>query len=491
MTRFMRGALAALAVLLALGAWWWFDLPGVPAAVRHARGPVKPVNVVILGIDTLRGDHLGIAGMPGLKTPNIDALAADGTYFARCQTTAPWTGPSFASAYTGLLPYHHGFYGREFYSLGLEQTTMAEIFAQAGYKTAAFVTVAYLTYAYGMSQGFQAGEKFTDQGAGQEAWLVSRSADGFTKVHGAEPFFLMLHYFDVHAPYTPPAPFDRMYYQGDPRAPGEPLMTRLLDPAFNLLADRPDIYKWLEGVTDPAYPPAQYAAGVSYADLHVGRVVADLKAKGLYDDTLIVLLADHGEHLGEHGVYYGHSLPYEEVLHVPLVVKWPRAAGSRGRHAGTVIQERVSLLDVLPTVLQTAGLAIPEGLDGRSLVGLVGGKGEAGTSGPRGRGSLLIAEQGESPQQYCKTVTEEPWKLMLFWQEDRFRPVLFNLEVDPGELRDLAAQQPQIVQRLSDRLWQVFDPATPLSRVTQERPPSPVPLSEEDRKKLKSLGYVH
>lgn len=468
------------AFVLALGAWWWLDLPGVPEAVRHAHGPAKPINVVILGLDTLRGDHLGIAGMEGLKTPNIDALAADGTYFARCQSTAPWTGPSFASVYTGLLPYHHGFYGREFYSLGPEQTTMAEIFAQAGYRTAAFVTVAYLTYAYGMSQGFAAGEKFTDQGKGQEAWLVTRSADGYTKVHGQEPFFMMLHYFDVHAPYTPPEPFDGMYYQGDPRAPGEPLMSRLLDPAVNFLADRPDIYTWLEGVTDPAYPPAQYAAGVSYADMHVGRVVADLKAKGLYEETMIVLLADHGEHLGEHGVYYGHSFPYEEVLHVPLIVKWPG-----GRNKGTVIGERVSLLDVLPTVLETVGLPVPGGLDGRSLVGLA--RGRQGSKGGA-HGSLLIAEQGESPQQYCKTVTEDPWKLMLFFEEGGFRPLLFNLQDDPRELRDQAAEHPEIVKRLGDRLWEVFDPAAPL---TTARAASPAPLSEEDRRKLKSLGYVH
>lgn len=466
---------AVVGLALAAVAWWWFDLPGSPRSLSSVYRPTGPFNVLVLAIDTLRGDHVGVYGQGTPRTPNIDALAAEGTYFARCQTTAPWTGPAFASLYTGLLPYHHGFYNREYYSLGPDQTTMAEIFSGAGYQTAAFVTNAYLTHAYGMAQGFQAGEKFTDQGRGKEAWLVTRSADGYTKVHGADPFFLFLHYYDVHAPYTPPAPYDRIYYSGDPRGPGRLLMETLLDPEANLLADRPDIYTWLDGVTDPAYPAAQYAAGASYVDEHVGRVVADLKTKGLYDDMLIILMSDHGEHMEEHGVYYGHALPYEEVLHVPLIIKWP------GKwNAGTVVRERVSIMDVLPTILETVGLAVPEGLDGRSLRDPACGEGEGG--------SLLVAEQGESDEQFCKTLVEGDWKLMLFFRDGRYLPELYHLKDDPRERQNVAVEHPDIVDGMTGRIWTIFDPAEPLS---QARSSSEVPLSEEERRRLKSLGYVH
>ncbi len=466
-------ALCAAAALIA-GAWW-LGLPGALRGLLAQPAPAEPVKVLILAIDTLRGDHVNLPGGAAPRTPNIDALAAAGTRFARCRTTAPWTGPSFASLYTGLLPYHHGFYNREFYSLAPERTTMAEHFAAAGYRTAAFVTVAYLTHAYGMAQGFQAGDKFTDQGRGEEARLVTGSGIGFARMHADEPFFLLLHYFDVHAPYTPPAPWDRMYYDGDPYAPGAPLLEGLLDPSVNMLADRPDIYAWLEGVTDPAYPPAQYAAGVSYVDDHVGRVVADLEARGLYDDMLIVLVADHGEHLGEHGVYYGHALPYEEVLHVPLIVKWPQ-----GRHAGTVVEQRVTLMDVLPTVLETAGLPVPDGLDGRSLVDLAAGRTDRSAS-------LLVAEQGESREQFCKTIVDGDWKLMLFFVDGEYRPVLFDLARDPRELRNVAVQHPEVVERLTARLWEIFDPENPLQ---EDRQPSQTPLSEEERRRLRSLGYI-
>jgi len=465
--------LVGLAVVVLVGGLFWWLRPVEPGGADR-RGAVRP-SVLILAIDTLRGDFLHCAGAGWIQTPNIDALAADGVYFANCLATAPWTGPAFASIYTGLIPYHHGFFGRQFYSLAPEQLTMAEIFAAARYRTAAFVTISYLTHAYGMHQGFQTGDKFTDQGKGEEAKLVTASGRGFTSHHGTESFFLLLHYYDVHAPYTPPAPFDRMYYRGDPRAPGTPLLDFLGRRENNVLWNMPEIYIWLEGITDPAYPPAQYAAGVSYADFHVGQVIAHLKELDLYDDMLIVLVADHGEHLGEHGIWYAHTLPYQETLHVPLIVKWPG-----NLHAGTVVPDLVSGTDVLPTVLEIAGLPVPGNLDGRSLVGLASGKATGGAS-------LLVAEEGESEGKYCKTLIEYPWKLLLFHVGGRFLPALYNLADDPLELRDLAETNPDIVARLESRLWEIIDRENPL---TVQRSAPPVGLSEEERERLRALGYV-
>jgi arylsulfatase A-like enzyme len=463
-------------VPVAAGLWWFFDLPGVPDGLRReAAEPAGPVNVVIIAIDTLRADFLSLGGRDWVRDPHITALAADGTWFADCQSTAPWTGPAFASLYTGVLPYRHGFFHRQFYSLGPQNTTMAELFTAAGYTTGAWVTIGYLTHAYGMHQGLQTGEKFDDHADGEAAKKVTAAGVRFTSLPSAPPFLAFLHYYDVHAPYTPPAPYDRMYVTGDPFAPGRPpVLDTVLDPQVNMEAHKPEMYAWLEGVTDPEYPVAQYAAGVSYVDDHVGRVVADLEARGLYDDALIVLVSDHGEHLGEHGIYYGHSLPYREVLHVPLIIKWPG-----NEHAGTVVTERVSIMDVLPTLLEVTGQEIPPGLDGRSLVGTPEG---------RGRGaSLMVAEQGETPEQYCKTLLEGRWKLMLFWVRGGFVPVLFDVEADPQEIYNVAADHPEVVERMTARIWEIFDPDRPFG-VHETK--SEQPVDDAELRRLRSLGYI-
>ncbi|MBK8164492.1 MAG: sulfatase-like hydrolase/transferase [bacterium] len=176
-----------------------------------------------------------------------------------------------------------------------------------------------------------------------------------------KPLFTFLHYFDAHAPYAPPPPFARMYYEGDERAPGEPVLDFLRSPA-NAAPNRDGgLYDWLAGVTDLRFPAREYAAGVSYTDDHVGQVVAELKRRGRYDDTLIIVVADHGEHLGEHDLWFTHTLPYQETLHVPLLVKLPQ-----GRAAGRVIDTPVTTLDIPPTLLDWLDLPAAEG-DGRSL----------------------------------------------------------------------------------------------------------------------------
>jgi arylsulfatase len=437
--------------------------------------------VLILAIDTLRGDHLHCMGLDWLRTPFVDALAADGVLFASCQSTCPWTGPSFASIFTGLVPYHHGFYQREPGGLPAARQTIAEILSRQGYTTAAYVTISYLTEVFGMDQGFQVGRKFADEADGEAAKLVTWNGQRFLDEIGQDPFLLFLHYYDVHSPYTPPPPFDGLYYQGDARGPGRPLLEFLTSDANPLLEDRADIYAWLEGVTDPRYPPLQYAACVSYVDAHVGAVLDHLRQTGLYDETLVILLADHGEHLGEHGIYYAHALPYQETLHVPLIIKWPGSL-----HARLVVQQRVSTLDVLPTVLEILGLPIPTGLDGHSLVGLVQ---DAGAGNPPADArSLLLSEEGDQPDRWSKALVEGNWKLLVFADHGSQRQELYDLAADPGETHDLAPSRPEIAAGLAEHLWRICDPAHPLS--AEESAPATRQLSEEERRRLRALGYV-
>jgi arylsulfatase A-like enzyme len=447
-----------------------------PGSRESARAAGPPI--LVLALDTLRGDHLGCGGRADIRTPHVDALAADGVYFRSCLSTFPWTGPAFASLYTGLLPHHHGYLGGAYSRLADEHETMAEILAARGYRTAAFVTIGWLTGAYGMDQGFEIGDKYTDGGRGEEAEIITRLGLEYARQHAGEPFFLFLHYFDAHAPYTPPAPFDRMYYEGDPYAPGEPLVDFLKSDRNQALNDgnQSEMYDWLDGVTDPAYPVRQYAAGVSYVDHQVGKVIAGLKELGLYDEMLIVLVSDHGEHLGEHGFHYTHAMPFLEVAHVPLIVKWPR-----GRHAGAVVGAPVSTLDVLPTLLEELGLPPRDDLDGRSLLPIVADPDAA-------VGRALIAEQGASPGKFCKTVLRWPWKLMLFSVNGEWLPpALFDLADDPGETRDVSADHPDAVAMLERELWRVLDRGRPL---TAREPLPPRGVDEETRRRLRALGYV-
>ncbi len=477
-------------VLLVTGRWRQDADPDTQTTpVVTTAGPLTGTlpNILILAIDTLRADFLHCGGKANLQSPHIDALADDGVYFTNCMATAPWTGPAFASIYTGLLPYHHGFHGRQYYSLAPEQVTMAERLADAGYHTAAFVTISYLTAAFGMHQGYQTGDKFTDQGLGEEAKLVTASSKTFVDRCAAQeqapPFFLFLHYYDVHAPYTPPAPYSGMYYNGDPRAGDQRLQDILTTEGYNYLWQQPELYTWLEDVTDPGYAVAQYGAGVTYVDSHIGQVVAYLKERGLYDDMLIILVADHGEHLGEHGIYFAHTLAYQETLHVPLIIKWPG-----NRYAGMRIDERVSGVDVLPTLLEMIGLPIPDGLDGWSLVDMAGGAdADANTDTRQERPLPVMAEEGEYLARYCKVIYEGPWKLLNFSSDGNHYPALYNLDDDPGELHDLAEQHPDVVERLSTRLWSTFDEDNPL---TVQHSAPPTDLSEAEKQRLRALGYV-
>ena len=465
---------AGAAVLLVLAATLAVSCAGPDRSAPEHRPPI-----LVLALDTVRGDHLGVAGHPEIRTPHIDALAADGALFRRCLATSPWTGPSFASFYTGLLPHRHGFLGGAYSRLADDHETMAEILGGLGYRTAAFVTISWLTGGYGMEQGFAISDKRTDEGKGEQAHEITALGLEFARLHADEPFFLFLHYFDAHAPYTPPAPFDGMYYRGDARASGVPLTDFLRSDANQALnlADNSGMYDWLEGVTDPAYPAKQYAAGVSYVDEHVGRVIAGLKELEIYDEALIVLVGDHGEHLGEHGFFYTHAMPFQEVLHVPLIVKPPH-----GRFAGVAVETPVSIVDALPTVLDLLGRPEPDGLDGRSLVPRMEDPAAADDR-------VLFAEQGSSPGKFCKVAVRWPWKLMLFSVNGEFMPpVLFDLDADPLESEDFSGRRADVAGALREEVWRGMDRERPLT----PRPPlEPRGVDEATKERLRALGYVH
>ena len=441
----------------------------------HARaGRTRCPDVVMIAIDTLRADHVGCLGNDWIATPNIDALAADGVLFTRCFATAPWTLPSFASIFTGLLPSRHGAVGGAHEVLDDRFQTLAECLSDAGYRTYGFASVKWLTPPFGTCQGFNFERPVTAPEGLDGAPLVTALGTATFDLPRDKPLFTFLHYFDVHAPYTPPPPFARRYYAGDERAPGRPVLDFLLSPANAAPNRASGMYDWLAGVTDLDFPAREYAAAVTYEDDHVGRVIAKLKAAGRYDDALIVLVADHGEHLGEHDIWFTHALPYQETLHVPLLIKLPRGEG-----AGRVVDTPVSTLDLMPTLLGRLGLPAPAG-DGRSLRALLAGEADDGVS-------LLAAEHGSEPNDLGLALIEWPWKSIHTRTPDGTRRELYNLELDPGEECDLQARCPRQLASMSGRVEEAFEAWRGGGPVQLAKPAA---VDAATRRHLRSLGYV-
>ena len=433
--------------------------------------PARPA-VLLIGIDTMRADHLGCIARNGIQTPHLDALAHDGVLFTAAHSAAPWTLPSFATVFTGLWPSHHGAVGGLRSWLESRFTTMAEYFLTAGYAVEGVAGVDWLTRACNMDQGFQPDDGPSPPLGLDRASLQTWLATSFCERMRDRPFFFFLHYFDVHAPYAPPAPFDRMYYTGDPYAPGEPITTMLRSPRNRAVNRDGEMYDFLDGVTDLDFPRKQYAAEVSYVDDKIGQLVASLKRAGIYDDMMIVVLADHGEHLGEHDLWFTHALPYEETLHVPLIIKLPRS-----RCHGTVVDQPVSLVDVLPTVLAEARLTPSTHLDGQDLHPLMAG-------GRRGH-SILGAQQGSDPHHGSRSLQLGRWKLIEFVDGDDHHDELYDLVADPGELHPVK-DKPDVVQRLHGRMESVWGSWTASAPGSGPQLPA---LDQRVKNRLRSLGY--
>lgn len=425
---FRRSRLRALGVAALLG------LGCTPQA------PSSP-DILLLTLDTTRFDALGVYGSPPARTPSLDRLAGTSRQFTRAETTAPYTGPAHASMLTGLLPPRHGL--RDFLGDALpeEVTTIAETLSDAGYVTAAFVSAYVLDARYGLDQGFDVyrGAPPRKQGRGFAERPAVDTVDEllawYAKRDPSRPIFVWLHLFDAHYPYRPPSEF------------------RMQVP-------------WLD---PPARRRLRYHEEVTYMDSQIGRVLERLD-----DGKLVILVvADHGEPLGERGIPVGAHSPnlLEATLHVPLFVRAP------GLPAG-VDDRQVSVTDVFPTLLDLAGLPVPPEIDGRSLLAPAPG-------GPRPAYSETLYEhfpKRAAAGSELVSLRLDGWRLV----SAPGRLELYDLAHDPEELHDLSTEQPAEVSRLQSALetlragWVGSAASRPL-----------VPDDEEDHlERLRSLGYV-
>lgn len=443
------------------------------AACGPGRAPAPRPDVVVITLDTFRGDRLGARGNPGGLTPNLDLLAAEGILFERATTPIGTTHPSHASMFTGLYPGEHGvrFNGDR---LAASQLALAERLAAEGYETAAFVAKRSLLKRGGLDQGFRVTSDAAGAFDGEEQKIrsgdeVNALVAEFLAGGVARPLFLWVHYFETHTPlrWTPHAAAACGDYDG----PLEQGASTELFYAYGgaELPATPENRRMLE---------ALYDGEVKEADQLVGELRALLAGAGLLDDALVIVAGDHGEMLGEHGeVGHGTRL-WQPVLDVPLII-W-RSGAPLGRR----VQARVSLVDLLPTVLEAAGAEAP-GTPGRSLFAALAGRPFdevhqfAAVRVPTVKEATV--EEGEDTKAVC--VFQGPFKLVVDEAGER----LYRLDEDPGEERPLDLSG---ADRAAAAVLEKLRPLAYMHRLRERPGTDLVELPPDVLEEMRQLGYI-
>lgn len=400
--------------------------------------PQEPLksNVVLISMDTCRADRLSCYGYSRGTTPHIDALAREGVLFSNVISPAPSTLPAHCSMLTGTNPPTHGVHGNHDYRLPDSNVTLAEVLRDHGYVTAAFLGAFVLHNQFGLAQGFDTYDDYMDSDAGgpnvrseRRADAVSDPAEAWLEEHAEDRFFLFLHYYDPHAPYSPPEPY-ASEFSGD-----------------------------------------SYAGEIAYVDSQVGRIVDKLESLGLYDSTTIVVTADHGEGLGEHGEAWHDFFIYHSTTKVPLIIRQPNA--EQGRR----VDETVALIDIMPTILRRVGAPVPPRVQGVDL------------------SAYLAGGAPEAPKRYVYSESLTPTMFecgALFGLETReykyiqtVRPELYDLVNDPGETVNIVQEHPDLAHQFRGRLEAVLQ-----SQVAARGDEARVSLDRRSVERLEGLGYV-
>lgn len=458
MSRFSR-ARRRLCVLRAL-------LPAVLTALAACAREPERWNVVLVTLDTTRADALGCYGAKGDPTPNLDALAAEGVRFEQALATSALTPVSHASILSGLENQEHGLRvlsAGSGYRLPAEVPTLASVLHESGWATAAVQGAFPVSAWFGFERGFDTFLSFdTSVDPGATARQVNvleyqRRADEVTDLglewlrRNARPYFLWLHYWDPHDALKLPPP--ELLPADLPR-----------DPSGRVRESR-----------------ELYAAEVRYVDRELGRLLAALRARPDWERTLVLVVADHGEGLGDHG-WWHHRILYQEQIRVPLVLRIP------GRGPRAAVRELVRTTDLYPTVLELLGLRAPRPVSGRSLLPLLDGRADAPRSALSDqingydRNASLVLERPNDD--FLHALVQDGWKL-IYRPAHPARSELFDLGSDPGETHDRSAEEPERVRRLLVEL------ARRGPWVTAPFPESvPAEGARRARNVLQGLGYA-
>lgn len=426
----------------------------VVAVATSWHQPPKRPHIVLVSIDTLRADHLGSYGYPRPTSPRLDAFRREAVLAREVIANAPSTLPAHASLFTSLIPQHHGARHSKNQPLAPEATTLAEVLAAAGYATRGYVASGQMVRQFGLAQGFEVYEELPEDMPFRST--VRRAFYHLDREPESRPLFLFLHTYQVHHPYTPDraslVALDARYGAGElPEYTPERLWE--LSQQGGVGPDE------LRRIVDA------YDAEIRSMDEGLGELLDEMRQRGLYDDTILVFTSDHGEELGEHGYvgWHSHSL-YDELLKIPLILRLPG-----GRHAGRTIEGAIRQIDIAPTILGLADIAVPREFSGRDVIPLLGRR--PGFVLP----AVLARERMPWENDQRWGLRAEGWKLQY--------GELYDLGADPGETTDVAAGQPGRLQRMEQALNEAV-----AARARLEAPA--VTLDAAAEESLRALGYV-
>jgi arylsulfatase A-like enzyme len=404
------------------------------------KGQKKP-NILLFAIDSLLADHMSCYGYSRLTTPHIDRFAREGTLFERTYSPHVPTTPAYSSMLTG-----HDCFGTEVVALRHQGPltpkvkTLAELCKKSGYTTTCL--------GFGWNPASRGFDKYIEF-SGWGSWEAGRSpkAQNLNDVAQPEidrlsaqdkPWFLMLRHMDPHSPYLPPVPFDRMFYHGNETDP----KNKSMQPVMNFKPFRDYFATWMPpGISDKDYIIAQYDGALAYMDACIARIFTQLAALGILDDTIVVINGDHGETLYDHQCWFDHHGIYDVTLHVPLIIRYPKKVPA-GRRIGGYNQHK----NLVPTLMELAGINTRRHFDGQSLMQLV--RGEV----PSFESEFYITECTWQRKHGWRT---PQWKLIVALEPDfHFAPPveLYNLITDPHEDHNVAADNPDIVKTLRGRM---------------------------------------
>jgi arylsulfatase A-like enzyme len=415
-------------------------------------------NIILISIDTLRADHLGCYTYPKNTSPNIDRFRADSVLFRRCMAQSASTLPSHASIFTSLIPSHHSAYFTRNQSLPEEIRTMAEILRDKNYRTISFNEGGQVDAKFGLDQGFELYQSFS---SGEQSFkhIVEHSIDWLNKNEG-DKFFLFLHTYETHHPYTPKPEHLKLFETGYNGQLPTDISVELIHSI-----NRGEVTL---SEADKSHMVNTYDAEIRSMDESFQVLIDFLVKKNLYDNTLIIFTSDHGEEFGEHGMWGIHSNSlFNEQLHVPLIMKLPRS-----NYANRKVNQRVRSIDILPTVMDMLGEDLPVLWEGISLVPLIKGK--------KLKNEIIVISQLDDKETFVPrawTVFYKKFKL--------FDLKLYNLLRDPAEQVDIASQYKPMIKKLNNYVTDFINKNIPGLSTRK------IKLDDALKEKLKSLGYLN
>lgn len=422
-------------------------------------------NVLVICVDSLRADHLGCYGYKRDTSPCIDTVAKSGIWFTSAISQAPWTKPSVASLFTSMyMSVHNVWYGykdTKDYAISCKLSndivTFAEILKIHGYETAAFGQKLHLHKEFGFKQGFG----LLNMKLGKSA-NITKSVISWLHKRQPNKFFVYVHYDDAHFPYNPTDKF-KMFdvYKSNLNVTGENFKSIR---SGEIKLSREDINHII----------ASYDGEIRCVDEKIGLLLKELDNMGYGSNTMVIILADHGDEFIEHGgVGHGHTL-YEELIRVPLVMKGPSIPRN------VQIDGLAQSIDIAPTILDILDLLPDREMEGRSLVPLIFKAEEV-------HEYVYSERKTFNTEGFLRTIRSKKWKLIRDF--DTKQSVLFDLENDPGEAKNVKDRYPKILADLELRLSEWINRENARAKKTQFK--GTVRIDETTKERLKSLGYAN